>query len=285
MLGDFGDYLGATFGEVGKHPWQALGAAFGVPGWDPAIGGLFNNRPGGALLSPTGNFSSSAWNDMYKDNPGNTAGLDAFHKVNSIADIIAPAVAGYYGAGAAGLGGSGGSTGGANGLTGFFSGPAAYGDSGMTSVVSPTGSGLGSAMSGDMGGALGSSPTGLFSGLLPGGGMTGTSSGALGGGLSGEVAGGSSLGGVSMGGFDFGALSQLGQQLMQQRNQQGQQGQQQQQPMRPMAYGNQPVHNASIGQPTPYTRFGVPQQYSPLQTAALMQAGAMPMGGLYARTL
>lgn len=282
MLGDIGDYLSSTIGEIGKHPWQAAGAALGVPGWDPAIGGLFNNRQGGALLSPTGNFTSSAWDEMKQDNPNSTAGLNLFHSVNSVADIIAPAVAGAYGMGS--LGGLGGSSsgGGASGLTGLFSGPAAYGDSGMTGVVGTSGSGLGSAMGGDMGGALGSAPTGLFSGLLPGGGMTGTSSGALGGGLSGSVAGASSLGGASMGGLNFGGLGQLGQQLLQQQSQQQQQQRQQQQqtmPAHQLAFGNQPVRNAAISQAMPYTQFGSAAQLSPLQTAALMQAGATPLGG------
>lgn len=283
MLGDIGDYLSSTIGEVGKHPWQAAGAALGVPGWDPAIGGLFNNRQGGALISPTGNFTSSAWNEMKQDNPNATAGLNLFHGVNSIADIVAPMIAGGYGMGSlGGFGSGGGSSGGAGGLMGMFNGPAAYGDSGLTGAVSPAGSGLGASMSGDMGGALGSSPTGLFSGLLPGGGMTGTSSGALGGGLSGDVAGASSIGGASMGGLDMssiGQLGQLGQQLMQQRNQQLQQ--QQVAPARPLAFGNPHVASSPLMPSTPYTQFGSTPQLSPLQTAALMQAGATPLGGFY----
>ncbi|KVP11961.1 hypothetical protein WJ85_17160 [Burkholderia ubonensis] len=233
MLGDIGDYLKATVSEIGHHPLQAAGAALGVPGYDPFFGGLFNNHQGGALLSPTGNFTSSAWKEMYKDNPNDTAGLDLFHHVNSVADVIAPAIAGAYGSGALGGGsglfglGSGGGSGGAGGLTGFFSGPAAYGDSGLTSLVSPGGSGLGASMSGDLGGALGASPTGLFSGLLPGGGMSGTASGALGGGLSGDVAGGASIGGASMGGLNMGSLMQLGSQVLQQQSQQAQQRAQQ----------------------------------------------------------
>lgn len=106
MLGDIGDFVKATFGEIGHHPLQAAGAALGVPGYDPLFGGLFNNHKGGALLSPTGNFTSSAWNDMYKDNPGSKGALDTFHRVNSIADIVAPMIAGGYASGA--LGGTGG---------------------------------------------------------------------------------------------------------------------------------------------------------------------------------
>lgn len=107
LLDDVGDFAKATAGEIGHHPLQALGAALGVPGYDPFFGGLFNNHEGGALLSPTGNFTSSAWGEMYKDNPNATGGLDLFHRVNSIADIIAPAVAGGYASGALGGGGGG----------------------------------------------------------------------------------------------------------------------------------------------------------------------------------
>jgi hypothetical protein len=227
MLGDIGDYLKATIGEIGHHPLQAAGAALGVPGYDPFFGGIFNNHKGGALLSPTGNFTSSAWGEMYKDNPNSTAGLNLFHRINSAADVIAPTIAGAYGLGSLGAGASGASSpGGVGGLTGLFSGPAAYGDSGLTGAVSASGSGLSGVMGADMGGALGSAPTGLFSGLLPGGGMAETSSGALGGGLSGDVAGASPLGGASMGGLDIGQFANLAQQLMRSRQRQAQDRQQ-----------------------------------------------------------
>jgi len=167
MLGDIGDYLGATFKEIGKHPLQAAGAALGVPGYDPFFGGLFNNHKGGALLSPTGNFTSSAWGEMYKDNPGNKGGLDTFHRINSIADVIAPMIAGGYASGALGGGGSAAASGGID--SGF----------GM-----PAGGEL------DLGGSLGSAPTGLFSGLNPGASMGSSYGGsALGGGFSGQMAG------------------------------------------------------------------------------------------------
>jgi len=231
-----GDYLKDTVGEIGHHPLQALGAAFGVPGYDPAIGGIFNNHEGGALISPTGNFTSSAWNDMYKDNPDDKGSLDTFHKINSVADVVAPIIAGGFASGALGGAGSaagaGSSSGGAGGISGFLNGPAAFGDSGLTGTVSANGSGLSGLMGGDLGGSLGSAPTGLFSGLLPGGGMGGTASGALGGGLSGEAAGASGIGGASMGGYG-GLLQNLlgkGQQFAQQQ-------QQQQSQQRPMGMG------------------------------------------------
>lgn len=245
LFSDVGDYVKATFGEVGHHPLQAAGAALGIPGYDPFFGGLFNNHKGGALISPTGNFTSSAWNEMYKDNPNSTTGLNAFHKVNSVADIVAPIIAGGFASGAIGGAGSAGSGGGsslfglgggggslasdvgggagAGGFTGLWSGPAAYGDAGLTGTVSGGGSGLGTAMGGDLGGSLGEAPTGLFGPMAGmGGGMTGTSSGALGGGLSGEVAGASPIGGASMGGYGS-TFMNLAQQLLQQQSKNSQQ--------------------------------------------------------------
>ncbi|KKB61552.1 hypothetical protein WM40_22700 [Robbsia andropogonis] len=124
------------------------------------------------------------------------------------AGAAAGAGAGAADASAAGAA-AGSGTAGASGLTGIFSGPAAYGDAGLTGTTTASGSGLSGALGGDLSGSLGSSPTGLFSGLLPGGGMTSTSSGALGGGLSGSVAGSSSLGGATMGGVDTGLYQQL----------------------------------------------------------------------------
>ncbi|CAB3782044.1 hypothetical protein [Paraburkholderia fynbosensis] len=132
-----------------------------------------------------------------------------------------------------GLGADVGGGAGAGGLTGFFSGPAAFGDAGLTGTVSAGGSGLGSALGGDLGGSLGASPTGLFSGLLPGGGMTGTASGALGGGISGETAGASGIGGASMGGLGGGIdWTNLAQQALKQQSQVNQQNANQ-------AYGRQ----------------------------------------------
>lgn len=248
MLGDIGDYLGATFGEVGKHPWQAAGAALGVPGFDPAIGGIFNNRPGGALLSPTGNFTSSAWGDMYKDNPNNTAGLDLFHRTNSIADVIAPMIAGGYASG--GLGGGGG------GFGGLMGGGSS--------------SGAGTTLGPDMAGSGGLFGVGSGMGM---GAMPGTTAPELA--SASPYAG--AFGGSSMA-YPFSitptssmSIPQMMAQassLMQQRNQQQQQGAA---PVAPhaVAYGNPAVRNPSIGQPTPYAQFS--------------GAGAQPFGfgGMY----
>lgn len=116
-----GDYVKSTIGEAGDHPWQAAGAALGVPGFDPAIGGTFNNRPGGALISPTGNFTSSAWNDMYQNNPDKTSSLNTFNKVNQVADVVAPIIAGGYASGS-GIGSGLGSGGGGPNFGNLFSG-------------------------------------------------------------------------------------------------------------------------------------------------------------------
>ena len=93
ILGDAFSFIKDSVGEIASHPWQALGAAAGVPGYDPFFGGIFNNGPGGAIISPTGNFTPGAWNDMYNANPGDTGALGTFGQINSIADKIAPAIA------------------------------------------------------------------------------------------------------------------------------------------------------------------------------------------------
>jgi hypothetical protein len=220
--------------------------------------------------------------------PGSTfgavmGGMFAAPAIGGAAGASGGAGAGTAGAADAGaIGAADAGTAGASGLTGLFSGPAAYGDAGMTGAVSSGGSGLGAATAGDMGGALGSSPTGLFSGLLPGGGMSGTSSGALGGGLSGEVAGAAPIGGASMGGFNFGSLANMGQNLMNQGARQQPQQQGAGYGGRPLAFGNPHVSTGVVSPATPYTQFnGASYQPSPLQTAALMQAGAKPFGGFY----
>src|ERR1044072_143502 len=156
LLGNVFGFAKDSIGELAGHPLQTMGAALGVPGYDPFFGGLFNNKPGGALISPTGNFTSSAWQDMNNKDPG-SAGLGMFSGINSVADKVAPMIAGYYaapamgaamgggaGGGAAGAGGAGAGAGtfaggagmapgsvgggaGAGGMTGFLGGPAAGG--------------------------------------------------------------------------------------------------------------------------------------------------------------
>jgi hypothetical protein len=93
VVDDVTSFIGDSVGEIFSHPLQALGAGLGIPGYDPFFGGLFNKD---ALISPTGNFTENAWQDMYNANPGDTGALDMFHGINSVADKIAPAVAGMY---------------------------------------------------------------------------------------------------------------------------------------------------------------------------------------------
>ncbi|HJQ13042.1 MAG TPA: hypothetical protein VJ840_18565 [Gemmatimonadaceae bacterium] len=241
-FGDIGDFVGSTFKEVGHHPLQALGAALGVPGYDPFFGGLFNNHKGGALLSPTGNFSSSAWDEMYKDNPNSTAGLDLFHKVNKVADVVAPMIAGAYGAGSAFGGGNGisgllGSSGGGNGVlggAGSFGLPESIEGGGpLTGVTAGLGSGTADASAF----GVGTSP---YAGLMAGQAYPFSMSGS---------------------GIDYMQLiNQLGK-LNQQQQQQQQQNQQQQQSQTPRpfsgggaAYGAAANGGNSAASPFPLPR-------------------------------
>lgn len=238
FFGNILPFVGDSLGEFASHPLQTLGAVAGVPGYDPFFGGLFNNKPGGALLSPTGNFSSSAWQDMYNRNPGDAAALNQFSGINSVADKIAPMIAGYYaapgigaalggigngaaGAGAnvgAGLAGTGASGVGAGigdataGMAGagMGTGAAGAGASNLFSAGASNAAGLGTGAT--WGGAAaapvtGSGTAGLFSSGAGAGGVTGLLNGpaALGdAGLTGAVsAGGSGMG--MMGGADMGS--------------------------------------------------------------------------------
>jgi hypothetical protein len=204
FLGNILPFIGDSIGEITSHPWQAAGAALGVPGYDPFFGGLFNNKPGGALISPTGNFTSSAWQDMYNRNPGDAGALNQFSAINSVADKVAPMIAGYYaapGIGAA-MGGSGGAAAGAG------AGAADVGGGGIGSGLGGAGMGTGATWGGAAASpVVGSGTAGLFGPGAGAGGMTGLFSGpaALGdAGLTGAVsAGGSGLG--MMGGADMGS--------------------------------------------------------------------------------
>jgi hypothetical protein len=246
-LGNFLPFAKDSLGELKSHPWQAAGAALGVPGFDPAIGGLLNNRPGGALLSPTGNFTSSAWQDMQNANPGDAGALNQFHGMNAIADKVAPLIAGAYampalgGAGAAGGGSSG------SGLMGMSEGVSGGGPlSGITAGMGGTGT------MAPMGGA--GQFAGSFSGMPHAFSMPET--GSL------------SSGAASMN-------PQLMQQAMQMMQQRNPQQQQQQAPgvRGPLAFGNQHASGGSIGQAMPYANFstaGAP----PSPQAALLAASA-----------
>lgn len=230
MLGNIGDFVSSTFKEMGHHPLQALGAAFGVPGYDPAIGGTFNNHKGGALLSPTGNFTSSAWDEMYQGNPDKTSGLDMFHSINKVADVIAPMIAGGYAMGS-GIGTGSGTFGG-----GLLGGPASATGAGSSSsggllgstpqFAMPGGtSGVSMGGLGESGFAGSSGPlTGLFSGLSPTASSDAFSSGAA----------AAPLGAITSGGFDWSNLATQGFGLMSKVGQQNQQQQQQTPPPVPL---------------------------------------------------
>lgn len=216
LLGDVFGFVGDSANLIASHPLQAAGAAFGVPGYDPAIGGLLNNQPGGALISPTGNFTSSAWQNMYQNDPGNAGGLNLFNSVNGVADKIAPAVAGGFATGALGGIGSAGSSA-AAGAAGAGTGAAGEAGAGAADA----GAGLGGAGMGTAatwGGAsaapvVGSGTSGLFSSGAGAGGLTGLLGGpaATGdAGLTGAVSAGGSgigslMGGVGSAGGDMGS--------------------------------------------------------------------------------
>ncbi|MBU9259108.1 hypothetical protein KTD13_01940 [Burkholderia multivorans] len=245
FLGPIGDYVSSTFKEIGKHPLQAAGAALGVPGFDPAIGGTFNNHEGGALLSPTGNFTSSAWGEMYKDNPGAKSGLDMFHSVNKVADVVAPLMAGGYAMGS-GIGTGSGTFGG-----GLLGGPASVtgaGANGGTASGGLLGSqpmfampkGTAGVSTGGLGstGFMGSAgpQTGLFSGLSPTASADAMASAAP-----------VPMGGITApNGLDWQGLAKGGFNLMSQYGQQQAQQQPQQPPQPLQALGGDPGGSAAL---------------------------------------
>lgn len=271
-----------SLGEIASHPWQAAGAALGVPGYDPFFGGLFNNKPGGALISPTGNFTSSAWQDMYNQHPGDAGALNTFNTVNSIADKVAPAVAGYF-AGPALSAASGASAGsgaglGAGSTTGAGMGAAAtsapemglLGTGGMYGTAAAANGAAPAASS--MGGLLGTG--GMYGSVAPdmsSFGGSGVFGGSAATGIDGMPSAGSGLfsnGGSFLtngtGGMDWSSIAQqAGKMAM--NNQQQQQQQRQAvgfTPARPPALGNPAVHNAPIGPQMPYAQFNAAQPSS-----------------------
>lgn len=204
-LGDAFSFVKDSVGEVFKHPGEALGAAFGVPGYDPFFGGLFNSDH--SLLSPTGNFTSSAWNDMYNANPQDSGALGLFHGINDVADKVAPAIAGAGIGGALGGVGAAGDTGAGIGADAFTSGlgEAGAGASslgglegglGGASLFGPaagTGTALGAAAQGLGAGGLGIADASALGGLA-------SSGGTYLGGLGGSTSSGTGLGSLTNGG-------------------------------------------------------------------------------------
>lgn len=205
-LGDAFDFVKDSVGEVFKHPGEALGAAFGVPGYDPFIGGLFNSDH--SLLSPTGNFTSSAWNDMYNDNPEDSGALGTFQGVNAVADKVAPALAGGFASGAlGGVGAAGDSSVAGIGADTFSSGVGSAGSStlgglesgmggaGLFGAGAGTGTAIGSGVAQGLGaGGLGVADASALGGLASSG---GTYAAGLGGGAQGTGLGSLTSGGAS----------------------------------------------------------------------------------------
>jgi hypothetical protein len=302
LFGNIGNFVGDSLGEFASHPWQAAGALLGVPGYDPFFGGLFNNRPGGALISPTGNFTSSAWQDMYNRNPGDAGALNMFNGINSVADKVAPAIAGFYAgpalsaatssmgggagaaAGSAGLGGTAGAMG-ASGAAGA-AGAGSLGSAGSMGLLG-TGGMYGSAAAANAAAAP-SIASSMGGGLLGTGGMYGAvpvntaafgGSGVFGGSAAPAISGMPSAGGSMFsdggsfltngtGGMNW---ANIGQQMMKTGMNGQQQQQQQQQPSfiqsKPPVFGNPAVRNPAIGPQMTYAQFGgnsVPDQIRPM---------------------
>lgn len=207
LINDAFDFVKDSAGEIFSHPGAAAGALFGVPGYDPFFGGLFNSQ--NALLSPTGNFSSGAWNDMYNANPGDSGALGLFHGVNDVADKIAPAAAGYFAAPALGaaMGGEGGSAAGIGADT-FSSGLGEAGgasslgglESGMggAAMFGP-GAGTGTAIGSGVAQGMGAGGLGIAGGEALGSSLAGTG-GTYMSGLGGSTSSGTGLGSLTNGG-------------------------------------------------------------------------------------
>lgn len=145
ILHDAVDYTKSVGGLLGSNLHNII-----TPGFDPIIGNPLKGdfMSGDAILTPTGNFNSDAWQQMYDkagDNQDDINALNRFQGYNAVADKIAPAIAGYFAGPALGaaFGSSGGSAAGsgisAGGVTpyggdalGSFDGLSASGASGIT---------------------------------------------------------------------------------------------------------------------------------------------------------
>lgn len=207
IVNDAFNFVKDSVGEVFSHPGEAAGALFGIPGYDPAIGGMFNSDH--ALINPTGDFTSSAWNDMAQAHPEDSGVLGTMQGVNAVADKVAPAIAGYYAGGATAFGGMGDSgsaagigadtfsTGlgdaGASSLGGLESG---MGGAGLFGAGAGTGTAIGSGVAQGLGaGGLGMADASALGGLASSG---GTYAGALGGGTQGTGLGSMTSGGANL---------------------------------------------------------------------------------------
>lgn len=190
ILGDVGSFVKDTAGEIVDHPGKSLGTLFGVPGYDPFFGGLFN--PQHSLVGPTGDFTSSSWNDMAQAHPNDSGVLSTMQGVNGIADQIAPAIAGGFALGGLGGAGSASEAAGASATSTPEDLMAAYTGSGGAGTGGALGA-AGGGTAGDLGGiggSLGSTGSGAPMGF-GGGDLSGALGGTTGGGEG--VASGASL--------------------------------------------------------------------------------------------
>jgi hypothetical protein len=211
VIDTLGTFAKDSIGEIASHPLQALGAAAGVPGYDPFFGGLFNSQD--AIISPTGNFTSGAWNDMYNANPNDAGALSTMSGVNAMADKVAPAIAGGFAApalagGAIGEGGDAATIGAdtfgsglgaasASGADGTLGGlEAGMGGSSLFGAGAGTGTAIGSGVAQGMGaGGLGVASGSSLDGLTAASGAytAGLGGSSTGTGLSGLASGGSQV--------------------------------------------------------------------------------------------
>lgn len=225
ILDDVGSFVKDTVGEITSHPLQAAGAALGIPGYDPLIGGLFNSGQGGALINPEGDFTPGAWQDMAQAHPGDSGVLGTMEGVNGVADKIAPALAGqFYGGALSGASGAGDFAGaGESGAGAFTTGlessasdlgglESSLGGASLSGVGAGTGTALGSGVAQGLGaGGLGVAGPSSLAGLT-------ASTGATGGSLLGGSTTGTGLSGYQGGaqmptgtvGTDGGAISAEG---------------------------------------------------------------------------
>lgn len=224
VIDDTMDYITGGIKELASHPLQTLGTAMLGPG---LASGLDMAGLGfGSMISPTGNFSTGAWNDMMQANP-DSSGLGLFHGINDVADKVAPAIAGGFAAGGGGLAGSLGSTTGdaaaGLGTSAFTTGlgdsastlgglEGSLGGAGLFGASAGTGTALGSAAAQGLGagglGMAGGDALGGTVGTTFGSGLGGSSLGT-GLGATSVTAPASADGGLSLGG---GALSTDGSQ-------------------------------------------------------------------------
>lgn len=91
-IGDFFGDVGDTLGSIYKTGEDKFLETI-TPGFDPIIGNPFTGDT--PIITPTGNFTDETWANL--SNNGLPSGvMDIWQQGNSIADIIAPMIAGGY---------------------------------------------------------------------------------------------------------------------------------------------------------------------------------------------